>query len=96
MASIAVLPAPTRTKRASSPRASSACPSFYSVPLSCPTVAKPSKVAVVVKPYVAPPPVKRASMALPLGIAAVVGVAAIVYAKKKGLIMAAKKAAVKA
>ena len=90
-----------------SPRASSACPSFYSVPLSCPTVAKPSKVAVVVKPYVAPPPVvvkpyvapppvKRASMALPLGIAAVVGVAAIVYAKKKGLIMAAKKAAVKA
>jgi len=81
-----------------SPKASSACPHFYSVPLSCPAVAAPAKIVVAPPPPPPPPPppVKQASMALPLGIAAVVGVAAIVYAKKKGLIMAAKKAAVKA
>jgi hypothetical protein len=79
-----------------SPQASSACPHFYSVPLSCPTVSTPTKIAATTPILVPKPPVpvKRASMALPLGIAAVVGVAAIVYAKKKGLIMAAKKTAV--
>jgi hypothetical protein len=100
-----------------SPRASGACPNAYSVPLTCPAVDAPNKIAVtpvparpvptpVVRPWVAPPkikawtppvrpaapPVKRASMALPLGIAAIVGVAAIVLAKKKGLIMAGKAA----
>lgn len=68
------------------PKASSGCPNFYSVPLSCPSVAPPKKVTV------APPPVKQASMMLPLGLAAILGVGALVYAKKKGLIMAAKKA----
>jgi len=86
-----------------SPRSSSGCPHAYSVPLTCPTVARPAKVVVAPPPTklpVPPPPplapVKRASMALPLGIAALVGIGALVYAKKKGLIMAAKKATVKA
>ena len=72
-----------------SPRPSSACPHYYSVPLSCPTVTKPAR------PVVAPPaPVaKKTNLAVPLGIAALVGVAALVIAKKKGLIMAAKAAA---
>lgn len=72
-----------------SPRPSSACPHYYSVPLSCPTVTKPAR------PVIAPPaPVaKKTNLAVPLGIAALVGVAALVIAKKKGLIMAAKAAA---
>lgn len=71
-----------------SPRPSSACPHYYSVPLSCPTVTKPAR------PVVTPPaPVaKKTNIAVPLGIAALVGVAALVIAKKKGLIMAAKAA----
>jgi hypothetical protein len=72
-----------------SPRPSSACPHYYSVPLSCPTVTKPAR------PVVTPPAAvaKKTNLAVPLGIAALVGVAALVIAKKKGLIMAAKAAA---
>ena len=65
-----------------SPQASPACPNFYSVPLSCPVVAKPVKVAT-----------SPLSVALPIGIAAVLGIGALVLAKKKGLIMAARKVA---
>jgi hypothetical protein len=68
-----------------SPSASPSCPHYYSVPLSCPSVSKP------VKPGVALP--KQANLLLPLGIAALAGVAALVIAKKKGLIMAGKAAA---
>lgn len=60
------------------PKATAACPHFYSVPLSCPTVAKPKKATA------------QASMMLPIGIAALVGLGALVYAKKKGLVMGAK------
>lgn len=70
-----------------SPRPSSSCPHYYSVPLSCPTVVKPAK------PVIAAPVAKKTNIAVPLGIAALVGVAALVIAKKKGLIMAAKAAA---
>ena len=69
-----------------SPNASGACPNYYSVPLTCPTVTKPVKPAVPIAPPPAPP--KQANMLLPIGIAAVAGVVALVVAKKKGLIMA--------
>jgi hypothetical protein len=65
-----------------SPKASASCPHHYSVPLSCPTVTKP----------VAEPVKKKPNVLLPIGIAALVGVAALVIAKKKGLIMAGKAA----
>lgn len=70
-----------------SPVASSSCPHFYSVPLSCPTITKPASTVPV------PPPAKKPNLAVTLGIAALVGVSALVIAKKKGLIMAAKAAA---
>jgi hypothetical protein len=72
-----------------SPRASPGCPHYYSVPLTCPTVTKPTKPLIAV----APPPKKKPNIAIPLGIAALIGVSALVIAKKKGLIMAAKAAA---
>lgn len=68
-----------------SPSASASCPHYYSVPLSCPSVARPVKPAL--------PAPKQSNLLLPLGIAALVGVTALVIAKKKGLIMAGKAAA---
>jgi hypothetical protein len=89
-----------------SPRASRDCPHFYSVPLSCPSVTKPTKPVIALPPppppvVVAPPPppppppapVAKKNVLLPIGIAALVGVTALVIAKKKGLIMAGKAAA---
>lgn len=70
-----------------SPKASASCPHYYSVPLSCPSVTSPAK------PVVAAPAAPKQNLLLPLGIAALVGVAALVVAKKKGLIMAGKAAA---
>ena len=72
-----------------SPQASASCPHFYSVPLTCPTVTKPVKPVIALPP---PAPAKKPNLAVPIGIAALVGVAALVIAKKKGLIMAAKAA----
>ncbi len=64
------------------PKASASCPHFYAVPLSCPAVTKPS----------AEPAPKKMSKLVPIGILALAGVAALVIAKKKGLIMAGKAA----
>lgn len=60
----------------------------WQVPAACPqkNVPKPSYK----------PPVKQASMVLPLGIAAVLVTVGLVVAKKKGLIMAAKKVGARA
>jgi hypothetical protein len=74
-----------------SPRATSDCPHYYSVPLSCPVVTQPVKPTVPTAPPV--PVAAKPNYLLPLGIAAVAGVAALVIAKKKGLIMAGKAAA---